>query len=118
MNVTATTPGAPDQAPATTSRSPAAATGKQLPPAGRKLPPARPEVTHGSVEKAIEQIRSYLKDSQRQLDFQYDESSGRTIIKVINPASGEVIRQIPSEEVLKLAEIIDAQGFHTLSTTA
>ena len=92
--------------------------GKALPPAGKTAPAKRPASPPISIDKALAQIKAYLSDSKRQLDFQFDEGSGRTIIKVVNPSSGEVIRQIPSEEVIKLAAILDSQGFRTLNELA
>lgn len=81
--------------------------GKPLPPSGKALP-ARPTPAPPSanIDKVVAQIKDWLRDSGRQLDFQIDESSGRTVITVRNPATGEVIRQIPSEEVLQLAYML------------
>lgn len=58
------------------------------------------------VEKAIGDINEFVQAQNRQLNFSYDETSSRSIIKVTDVESGEVIRQIPSEEVIKLAERI------------
>ena len=38
------------------------------------------------------------------INFSLDDSSGRVVVKVTDTKSGDVIRQIPSEEALKLAE--------------
>ena len=97
---------------------PAEVRGNILPPAGKRAPAERQAPPPVTIEKALAQIKAYLSDSKRQLDFQFDESSGHTIIRVVNPASGEVIRQIPSEEVIKLAAILDSQGFRTLNELA
>lgn len=43
--------------------------------------------------------------TQRKLEFSIDEDSGRNVVKVIDSDSGEVIRQFPSEEVLKLSSV-------------
>lgn len=59
-----------------------------------------------SVESAIEEIRDFVQTQRRDLNFSYDEGSRRSVIKVTDAESGDVIRQIPSEEVLKLAERI------------
>jgi flagellar protein FlaG len=82
-------------------------TGKTLPVNGENRPSA-PPLRAVSLDGAIEQIKAYLSQSQRQLDFQYDKSVGRTVIKVIDPSSGEVIRQIPAEEVLRMAAALEA----------
>lgn len=90
-------------------------TGKIKPADGRELPPA-PDLQ--SVESAIKQINSYLADSRRALNFQIHEASGRTIVRVVNPETDEVIRQIPSEEVLNLAAAIQSQGLQLINELA
>jgi flagellar protein FlaG len=120
MNVTAPTRTNP-QAPASAGKDAAPraeAGGNPLPLPGRNAPPQASAANPVSIEKALQQIQAYLKDSRRQLTFERDESSDRTVIKVVDPASGEVIRQFPSEEVLKIASIIDAQGFRTIDELA
>lgn len=56
------------------------------------------------LEKAVGEIRDFVQSSQRQLDFSIDDSTGRVVVKVIATQSGEVIRQLPSETALKLAQ--------------
>lgn len=56
-----------------------------------------------ALQAAVKQIESYLKGSERSLEFKVDEASGRTVISVRDAASGDLIRQIPSEEALRLA---------------
>lgn len=92
------------------------ATGKALPKGGEKLPEnTAPAPTPDRVEQAVQQIQSYLSDSQRQLQFQVDSASGRTIVRVINPETNEVIRQIPGEEMLKLARAMGNNGGRIIS---
>jgi flagellar protein FlaG len=121
MNVTATTRTGPP-APAGKAAEPAprgsAAAGNALPSPGKAAPVAAPAPPPVSIEKAIAQIQAYLNDSKRQLTFERDDSTDRTVVKVIDEASGEIIRQFPSEEVLKIAAFIDAQGFRTFDELA
>ena len=56
------------------------------------------------VEAALSSIQDFVQNIQRNLNFALDDSSGRVVVKVTDAVSGEVIRQIPTEEVLKLAE--------------
>ena len=100
-----------------TGRPDRQAAGKPLPASGQKLPPEpAPEPTRAQVEQAVQQLQSYLNDSQRQLQFQVDSASGRTIVRVVNPDTGELIRQIPSEEMLTLARAIGTRGGQILSS--
>ncbi|MFL1552789.1 flagellar protein FlaG [Pseudomonas sp. D47] len=57
-----------------------------------------------ALEKAVTDIREFVQASQRNLDFSIDDSTGKVVVKVIATDSGEVIRQIPSETALKLAQ--------------
>lgn len=62
------------------------------------------ESKRDDLEKAVTDIREFVQASQRQLDFSIDDSTGRVVVKVIATESGDVIRQIPSETALKLAQ--------------
>ena len=110
QNITAPSPaqGADANAPAPTRAAtptdmPA---GKVVPPAGN-TPPAPQPMT---VRQAVEQINSFLSANARDLRFRLDESSGRTVITVVNPNTGEVIRQIPPEEMMAAARSLDGPG--------
>ena len=97
--------------PAADSSAPASQTGKSEPESGKVLPPPPPVQT---IEQAVKQINDYLVDHQRSLNFQLHEASGRTVIQVVNPETNEVVRQIPSEEVLDLAAEMRAKGLHLI----
>ncbi|MEN4828612.1 flagellar protein FlaG [Pseudomonas sp. P39-UII1] len=55
------------------------------------------------VKSAVSDIEKFLKASQRNLQFSTDEESGKIVVKVIATDSGELIRQLPSEEALRIA---------------
>lgn len=57
-----------------------------------------------ALEKAVTDIREFVQATQRNLDFSIDDTTGKVVVKVIATDSGEVIRQIPSETALKLAQ--------------
>jgi hypothetical protein len=73
--------------PTRPAKEPAMASGKPMPAAGKDLPPAP---TVQTVERAVKQIKAFLSSTQRQLSFQMDDTSGRTIIRVVNPETGEI----------------------------
>ncbi|MCC2615098.1 flagellar protein FlaG [Aestuariibacter halophilus] len=58
------------------------------------------------IESAVAEISEFLQAQNRQLAFSVDEGSQRSVVKVTDSESGEVIRQIPSEEVLELSKRI------------
>jgi len=115
MNPINNVQGSPPPSPLRSAKEPAIASGKTMPAPGKELPPA-PEIQ--TVERAVKQIKAFLSSTQRQLNFQFDDNSGRTIIRVVNPETGETIRQIPSEEVLRLAASIDSSGFQLINELA
>ncbi|WP_440903913.1 flagellar protein FlaG [Catenovulum sp. SX2] len=58
------------------------------------------------LDNAVAEVSEFINAQNRQLNFDYDDSSNRSVIKVTDSESGEIIRQIPSEEMLKLAQRI------------
>lgn len=63
-----------------------------------------------NVEAAVAQMNEYIQSTQRDLHFSYDKASGETVVKVLDRSTQEVIRQIPDETFLKLANSADADG--------
>jgi flagellar protein FlaG len=63
-----------------------------------------------ALEKAVTDIREFVQATQRNLNFSIDDSTGQVVVKVIATDSGEVIRQIPSETALKLAQNLSDAG--------
>ncbi|GAC34402.1 flagellar protein FlaG [Paraglaciecola polaris] len=61
------------------------------------------EAIDRAVEDALSQINDFVQSKSRQLNFSVDDDSGRQVIKVTDASSGDIIRQIPTEDVLKLS---------------
>ncbi|AEB57871.1 flagellar protein FlaG protein [Ectopseudomonas mendocina NK-01] len=62
------------------------------------------DVSREQVEDAVATIQEFVQSVRRSINFAVDDGSGRVVVKVTDAGSGDVIRQIPSEEALKLAE--------------
>jgi flagellar protein FlaG len=54
-----------------------------------------------------ERLNERMRDMQRSLQFSVDDDSGRIVVKVIDRETDEVIRQIPSEEILAMMKHIN-----------
>lgn len=65
------------------------------------------ETDREKLETAVSSIQDFTQNIQRNLNFSINESTGRTVVEVRDVASGEVIRQLPTEEALRLAESLD-----------
>lgn len=59
-----------------------------------------------NLSAAIDIISSFIEPQIRNVNFTQDESSGKTVVKVFDTQSKELIKQFPSEEVLELSEKI------------
>lgn len=62
------------------------------------------QATGSQIASAASQISDFVNSNSRQLNFSVDDASNKPVVKVTDANSGEVIRQIPSEEVLELSE--------------
>ncbi len=58
----------------------------------------------------MRKLNDTMAAAQRNLSFRVDERSGRTVITVVDALTKEVIRQIPSEEVLAMSRALEAGG--------
>ncbi len=61
------------------------------------------ELSQEALENVVSQLNAYVQNTQRDIDFSVDDATGRVIVKVIDSESEEVIRQIPSEEMLAIS---------------
>jgi len=90
------------------SAAPAMPAGKNASQGGEPLPAARAAAASQDLEHALRKLNETMAASQRNLSFRVDEGSGRTVITVVDASTKEVIRQIPSEEVLVLSRALEA----------
>jgi len=64
-------------------------------------------VTTESLEEAVTSIKDFVQTIRRDLNFDLDDSSGKMVVKVTDRGTGEVVRQIPTEDALRLAENLE-----------
>lgn len=62
------------------------------------------------LEEAVSNINEYTQNIQRSLQFSISDADGRTIIKVIDSETDQVVRQIPPDEVLSISENLGSAG--------
>ena len=60
--------------------------------------------TRMAVEKAAQELESFVHDMGRSISISVDGNTGYHVVTVTNPETGEVIRQMPSPELLKIAQ--------------
>lgn len=59
-----------------------------------------------SLEKALESVNNNLKAWSTGLRFDMDQDAQRLVVSIVDNDSGDVLRQIPSEAVLRVAKMI------------
>ena len=69
----------------------------------RTVTPAQ-DVSREQVEDAVATIQEFVQSVRHSINFAVDDDSGHVVVKVTDTETGDVIRQLPSEEALKLAE--------------
>lgn len=68
---------------------------------------AEQELSIEKLQEAVDKMNALMQNGQRSLNFSIDDSTERVVVKVMDVQTDEVIRQIPTEETLKLAEYIE-----------
>ena len=58
------------------------------------------------MHEATEILQTHFDVNNKKLDFSVHDDSGRMIVKIIDPDSGEILKELPSEAVLKMADDI------------
>ncbi len=81
--------------------------------------PATPVITSTAVQQpaqasaqmptqeALQSINKTLQSMSSRLQFSLDEESNRTIVKVVDQETDQVIRQIPTEEAIEISKALD-----------
>ena len=67
---------------------------------------AAPQASNEQLKKAVEEINRAMQQSGRTLQFSVDSATDRVVVRLTDTETGEVIRQIPSEETLEIARSI------------
>jgi flagellar protein FlaG len=70
-----------------------------------KVPETRP--TPEQIAEAIATANKALKSVSSSVEFSLDQGTGKTVIRIIDSSNHQVIRQVPSEEMLAIARAVD-----------
>ena len=62
------------------------------------------EAQRKELDSAVSQLNDYVQNVQRDLQFEVDNDLGQTIVRVVDQQTKEVVRQMPDEVALRLAE--------------
>ncbi len=59
------------------------------------------------IQQAVQDIRRAVEPVAHNLNFSIDRESGKTVIRVVDSATQELIRQIPSEELMSISRSLN-----------
>ena len=68
---------------------------------------ATQEPDRETLLQAVQEVRNAIKPVAQDLRFSIDDDTGRTVVKVVDSTTDEVIRQIPSKELLAISKALD-----------
>jgi flagellar protein FlaG len=117
MNIQPTGHGRFSAAPAATRRVQQRRPVRSRQPAKRRSrrSRARPSLQAGrtprpreKLEAATKSVRDFVEPINSNLEFSVDDDTGQMVVKIIDRATKEVIRQMPSEEMLAVAKALDS----------
>lgn len=70
-------------------------------------PPSKVKPSPAELEDAVKRVNEFVGSVNNSLNFTIDKETGATVVKVIDNATKEVIKQFPSEEMLAIAKALD-----------
>lgn len=78
---------------------------------GKDLPENTLVQSNAQLQQAVSDINTYVQSVSRELQFSLHEELplGRAVITVLDAETQEIIREIPSEQVLAIAKRINEQ---------
>ena len=67
--------------------------------------PARPDPQKAA--QAAKEINDFLKSASAGIEFQVDKQSERVIVRVVDTETKQLIRQVPTEEMVAISHALD-----------
>ncbi|MCZ4295625.1 flagellar protein FlaG [Vibrio sinaloensis] len=62
----------------------------------------REKLNRAERERIVEQMNDFISSINKGLSFRVDEESGRDVVTIYEADTGDIIRQIPDEEMLEI----------------
>lgn len=75
--------------------------------AAKQVTASNAAVKGDALDRAVDKINKFLKPLNSSIEFSIDQDSGRTLVKVIDTDTKDVLRQFPSKEALAISSELD-----------
>lgn len=69
--------------------------------------PEQQQVSREELQNSVDAMNEFVSKLNSALQFSIDKDTGKTVVKVVDTSTDQVIRQIPSEEALGIAKALD-----------
>lgn len=86
-------------------KAPEALAKRELSEVGQPL--SATKASEEQLQEAVKQTNDFIRPLNGSLQFAIDRETGTTVVKVLDMETKEVIKQIPSEDMLNLAKALD-----------
>ncbi|MBD1556035.1 flagellar biosynthesis protein FlaG [Vibrio sp. S9_S30] len=70
----------------------------------------RTKINAAELEKRIDEVNDFISSLNKGLSFKFDDESGRRVVTVFDADTGDIIKQIPSEEMLEILRRLAANS--------
>ncbi len=75
---------------------------------GQDEPGADPHAARpADLGEAVARLQDHVQTLHRELHFRVDEATGQTVVRVVDADTGELVRQMPSQEALDTLKTIE-----------
>jgi len=81
-----------------------------VPPSVQSLPvkqPESPPADTDALKNAVKAANAAVRPLSNSLEFSIDQDSGRTVVRIYDASTRQLVRQLPSEEMLAIARALD-----------
>ena len=75
-----------------------------------QLAQERKELNDEERVKMVEKVNEFISSLNKGVAFKVDEESGRDVVTIYETTTGDIIRQIPDEEMLEILRRLAAQN--------
>jgi flagellar protein FlaG len=65
------------------------------------------QTTNAQIQSAVDKVNQVMLQANTGVEFSVDQSSDRTLVKVVDTKTGETIKQFPSKEMIAISQSID-----------
>ncbi|APG27361.1 hypothetical protein A7E78_05595 [Syntrophotalea acetylenivorans] len=69
------------------------------------------------AEEILDQIKGLTEDGAYSVRFEMEDKTNRMVVRLVDTESGEMIRQIPPEELIDLTEVLKELRGSLVDTT-